>query len=204
MKKPGLILVILVVCNLHSCQTYRFHYFMEDVHVLSQKIYHHAEDDVSNNAVYDSIVKGHSVSDTMFGQLIATQTMLYFSPDPPLTDSSNNTAIKKALYIVEKAVKIDGQWKTIDLERIRTLGGIQYPYMTKENKYGRYEELYTTARIDGIDDSNTLYAAQCKVILYHSNKIIPSLLDNWCVYYNDLLFNFDCVKYSLCAVEVVR
>lgn len=182
-----------------------FGYYKREMYVQSQDLFQQAKDAASNNAIYDSVIKKHSVSnDTLFGQLIATQTMLYFTPDFPFTNQQNDSIVRKNLYIIDKAVKINGLWTTIDLERIQALGGKPYQYITKKNKYDRCEELVSSAQIDGINKTNLLFVVQCNVILYHSNEnIIPSEWDNWSVYYNGLLFNFDCVKYSSCAVELL-
>lgn len=190
MKKLRLILVILVISGLQSCQVQR---------VPSEYYYI----DVSDNDQYDYWIKRRSASaDTLTGQLIATQTMLYFTPDSLAPDSSNDSVINRKLYVVSTGVKINGLWEQLDLEKIFALGGKPYQYLTKINKNNIGQELVSTARMAGID-SNILYEIPCTVILYLSNKIVPCLVENWCVYYNDKLFDFDVIEYSTCVVEMV-
>lgn len=153
---------------------------------------------------FDSIVKSKApFVDTMFGQLLATQSMLYFTPNSSieLTDS----CVSQILYITSRTIKIDDTWRTIDcLKDILGLGGIAYQYSTKLNKYGMCVEGCSTAPFYGFEDDNILYIINCKVVFYHTDKIVISVHpDNWCVFYNDRLFDYECIEYSRNNVEIL-
>lgn len=57
MKRLELILIVLVVCNLNSCQMDSFGYYKREMYVQSQDLFQQAKDAASNNAIYDSVIK---------------------------------------------------------------------------------------------------------------------------------------------------
>ena len=152
----------------------------------------------------DSIVKRFA-SDTLSGQLIATQSMLFFTPDSSMEDHQYALCVRKPLYIVQHKVKIDGWWATINLPTIQALGGVPYRYKTEANRNNVRSELYTTVPIDGISNLDSLYVIPCRIILYHHVDMdVPTLPDDdWCVSYNDTIYYFDYVQHSRNLVEIL-
>jgi hypothetical protein len=177
-------------------------YCGRQLYIQSQRVFHNTKNEF-NSIEFDSIVKINATSvDTLSGQLLATQSMLYFAPSSSIV--LNDSIVKKSLYVISKGLRINGTWKVVNLQTIQALGGTAYRYVTKKNKYSQCAELVSTARIDGIYNTDTLYIINCKAVFYHSDKnVIHDQWDNWCVYYNDTLFDFDCVEYSSNNVEIL-
>lgn len=203
MKGLNPIIVLLIACTLNSCSMNNKlgHHVRKMFYPIYDKRYQSIKNSLSYNITLDSIQKRDVISnDTLSGQLIATQSMLYFSPDHTCIDLHNDSIICKELYEVSRTIKINGRWTEVDLQIIQALDGIPYRYLTKKNKYNVCSEHVSTARINGIDSSNTLYVIPCKVIFYLRET---DQKDNWCVYFNDTLFDFECFLHSSSSVEVL-
>lgn len=206
MKKFRFLLFLFSFCLMSSCQINqptRIGYYERRLYSRFQRMFHYSRDEF-NSMEFDSIVKSKApLGDTVYGQLLATQSMLYFAPNSSieLTDS----CARQILYLTSRTIKVNGTWRIIEyLKDIQELGGVAYHYSTRENKYGVCAEGCSTALFYGFEDPNILYIINCKVVFYHTDKIVTSVHpDNWCVYYNDRLFDYECIEYSWNNLEIL-